>query len=420
MKYGVLVVTPVSQEKDRAFANLGDMVQTEAILYIYEQMGINADDIVKIDLKEVNDYAGEYLILPININLSLNWIIDIFPMSSHIIPVFLGLSYFSAQKFPDKVRAYFKMYEPIGCRDEFTMRTMHQNNIQAYLYGCVTALLPKREDKEGRNKIFFVDVPQSFFDFMDDRMSKLEGDVNIISHISNDKEVCDIKYIEKITRQLLDDYKDNAKLVVTSRLHCMSPCMAMGIPVIPVTDNISPRMGWIDKFLDIYSTERYKEVDWRGQLIEYEDVKEKMLNIAMDKIRATREKYEQIVDLSYFYEVRKRGIYGNLYVNRLECLPQDRKEKFEYILWGAGQIGMNVYNVISERYPNSKLRAVGDSYCTGEFYGVEIQKPDVLTKDTKEYILITTTSGEACAKEKLREIGKKENRDYMSMATTAG
>ena len=114
MRYGVLVVTPFSSEKDCWNVNLGDMVQEEAILYIYERMGIKREDVVRIEIKDINNYDGEYVILPININLSFNWIINIFPLPKRIIPVFLGLSYFSAEKFPDVLREYFRMYEPIG------------------------------------------------------------------------------------------------------------------------------------------------------------------------------------------------------------------------------------------------------------------------------------------------------------------
>lgn len=72
MKYGVLVVTSLTAQPDRNMANIGDAIQTEAILYLYEQMGIQRKDVLKIDINQVNQYEGEYMILPININLSLN------------------------------------------------------------------------------------------------------------------------------------------------------------------------------------------------------------------------------------------------------------------------------------------------------------------------------------------------------------
>lgn len=419
MKYGVLVVTPISVEKDRAFINIGDMIQAEAILYVYERMGIKRQDVVRLELKDIKNYQGEYLILPININLSLNWIIDVFPLPSHIIPVFLGLSYFSAQEFPAPLADYFRTYQPIGCRDEFTLDIMRKSGIQAFLFGCITAVLPQKEEGEG-DKIFFVDVPQSFMEYSRKHVKEIYKDAEIITHICNKEDVNSVSYIEKITLNLLERYKKEAKLVVTSRLHCMAPCMAMGIPVIPVSDNISPRMGWIDRFLDIYSPETYANMFVSGQKVAYEDIKEKMIQIAVKSIQNATEKYESIADLSFFYESRKKSQYGNYYAKVLESLPFARKERLEYIIWGAGQIGMNAYQVISSVYPDSKLIAVVDSYCTGYFFGVPIKKPNILSEDTKEYIFITTTSGEQCAREKMEQIGKKEVQDYLSMATTAG
>ena len=291
MKYGVIVVTPVSSNEDRNFINMGDMIQAEAIIYIYEKMGIKRSDIVAIELKDINHYNGEYLILPININLSFNWIIDIFPLPPHIIPVFFGLSYFSADRFSQELIDYFRLYAPIGCRDEFTLNIMRKHAIPAYLYGCVTAVLPACNKIKQGDKIFFVDVPESFEKFSREKCGELSGEIIRTSHIRSEADVLDKNYIEKITRELLNRYQNEAKLVVTSRLHCMAPCMAMGIPVVPVTDNISPRMGWIDRYLKIYTPETYSLISWQGQTVSYENIKKQMLDIAIRKITEVEEKF---------------------------------------------------------------------------------------------------------------------------------
>lgn len=420
MKYGVLVITPVSSQKDRSYINLGDWMQTEAVLYIYERMGIKREDVVRIELTEIHRYDGEYLLLPININLSFNWIIDIIPLPPRIIPVFLGLSYFSAQRLPQELADYFRFYAPIGCRDEFTMEIMRANHIPAYLYGCVTAAMPRVEHAGEGDKIFFVDVPESFEEYYRGHEGELSGEIVRVSHIRNGKEVRDKNYVEKTVNELWETYKTQAKLVVTSRLHCMSPCMSAGIPVIPVTDNLSPRMGWIDRYLRIFTPETYSMIQWEGQTVFYEDRKAQMLDIAIARIKETVQRFGEAADLSYFYEIRDRSPYGNYYRKVLERLPEERKGSFDYVLWGAGQIGMNVYQVIQEIYPDSRCIAVIDSYCTGEFFGVPILKPEALKEYTKEYVFITTWSGEACAKEMLAKMGKRETVDFLSMATTAG
>ena len=191
----------------------------------------------------------------------------------------------------------------------------------------------------------------------------------------------------------------------------------MGIPVIPVTDNISPRMGWIDRYLKIFTPENYSLIDWKGQIVSYEKTKEMMIELAINKIEEARKKYGLQADLSFFYECREKSQYGNFYWKVLEKLPEERKESLEYVLWGAGQIGMNVAQVIQEAYPASKLKAVIDSYCTGTFFGIPIQKPDFLKNHEKEYVFITTHSGEKCAREFLEKLGKKEKQDFLCMST---
>lgn len=420
MRYGVLVVTPITEEEDRSFINLGDMIQTEAILYMYQKMGISREEVIRIDIKDLAEYKGEYLILPININLSNNWLINIFPLPSHIIPVFLGLSFFSSEKLSAELRDYFRLYAPIGCRDEFTLELMRENQIPAYLFGCVTAFLPYMERRQKGNTVFLVDVPASFEEYGKIQLCKYDK-VERISHICNNEKFRNYKYIEKVTAELLKRYSNEAMLVITSRLHCMSPCMAMGIPVIPVTDNISPRMSWIDKFLRIFTPEDYEKIDWQGEKVFYEEEKKLMLDIAIQKVNECREKYEKIMDISYFYEIRPKSIYGNYYRNILKKLtPLERTKKLEYILWGSGQIGIHAYRIITQTFPESKLIAVIDSYCDGSFFGVTIERPDALNTYNHGYIFITTTSGEKYAKEYLLKLGKKEGRDFLSMATTSG
>ncbi|WP_141082403.1 polysaccharide pyruvyl transferase family protein [Campylobacter devanensis] len=42
----------------------------------------------------------------------------------------------------------------------------------------------------------------------------------------------DWKNLYRKTEDLLQTYKNKAKLIATSALHCAAPCTAMGIPVI--------------------------------------------------------------------------------------------------------------------------------------------------------------------------------------------
>lgn len=419
MKFGIIEFTPIKERIKEKYINIGDMIQSEAIYNIYKKMEIKDEQILEININDLSTYNGEYVILPININLSFNWVINVLPLPDKIIPVFLGLSYFSSEELPSQLCEYFKYYGPVGCRDEATLNLLRSNNIPAYLYGCITATYPLRPPIKQTKKILCVDVPKSFKKNIPNDIIK-NYSIEYLSHIFHGEDVLDISEVKRIYTNLMAKYQTEVDLVITSRLHCMSPCLAMGIPVIAVTENCSPRLGWIDKFIQIYTPETYDSIDWTPKPIYYEDIKEIMIEIAIDKIKSTYDKYEKICDLSQFYEQRKKSNYGNFYYTKLKQLPKHLGEDFKYIIWGTGQIGINAFNVISSKFPKSKMVAAVDSFCEGNFFGLEIQKPNVIKNYQDTYVFIATYSGESYAIDILRQLGKRNMYDFMSLATTTG
>jgi hypothetical protein len=303
--------------------------------------------------------------------------------------------------------------------DSSDHEAFRKNNIDAYLFGCITATLPKRIKKDSANKILCVDVPESIKKIISKQLPENRS-VEFLSHIFYGDGISDIKDIKAVYKKLMEKYETEAELVITARLHCMSPCLAMGIPVIAVSDNCSPRMGWIDRYIPIYTPETYSKINWNPQPVSFEDTKDLMIEIAIDKINCAFKKYEKVCNLSRFYETRKKSEYGNFYVAQLKQLPKNLGNCFKYIIWGTGQIGINAYNVITEIYPNSKMIAAVDSFCEGKFFEIDIQKPDILKKYEDVYIFIATYSGEKYVKDFLLELGKENIKDYLSFATTTG
>lgn len=417
MKYGALVVTPL-KKRESSFINIGDMIQTMAVLDLYKEMGVNNDDIVLIDFNNVNEYKGEYILLPININLSLNWIVDIFPLPYNIIPVFLGLSFFAAEKIPNDMIDYFRRYEPIGCRDEATMNMLRASGVLAYMFGCVTSVLPRRETKG--SKIFLVDVPDSFVEYAKEFIEANKEDVVYLSHITNEGNVYSPKGALMIAEERMDLYKKEARLVISSRLHCICPCVASGIPVIPVTDNISPRMGFLDKYIHYFTPKNYNKINWEGINIDIEPLKRMMRELAIHKINKAVKLYRDEADLSYIYETRDKSEYNNYYREKLLHVLNDKRLR-KYVIWGTGQVGIGVYNVVQSLYPEAECVSAVDSYCTGKFYGREIENPLVLEKKYEDsFVIVATYSGLEAAKDFLDNIGKKQDRDYICLGTSVG
>ena len=422
MKYGLLITSVLNERKEENYMNMGDMMQTIGIISLYKRMGISEDQIVEININDIMKYDGDYVVLPININLSFNWCVNIFPLPPKILPVFLGLSYFSVANFPAELRDYFRTWSPIGCRDESTLQLMRSQGIPAYLFGCISATLPRRKLSPEHGKVFLVDAPDGITPYIPD---ELRGSVKKISHIYHGDAFKNIKCVKDEGIRLLKEYEMEASLVVTSRLHAMAPCLAMGIPVIATVENCSPRMAWIDRLIHLYVQSEYGKINWYPEPVDYETTKELMLEIATEQINRVVKEYKNIVDISYFYESRQKSDYGNLHKEILQKKFTSADESFEYILWGAGQIGISVYQYILHAYPNAKLVGIVDSFCEGEFGGLKIAKPTCLPQliqnGRNRYIFITTTSGEQCALNELEKIGKNVlGKDYLSFATKNG
>jgi len=243
--------------------NLGDYVQTLATMQF-------CNDPIFVDREHLDSYCGEKVKMIMNswfISYPKNW-----PPSDDIEPLFVS-SHFTdislKQILNEKGKKYFKKYEPIGCRDTATCNTLQKNGINAYFSACLTLTLGKTYKRENiGNEILFIDVlynyrtiKEIFFDIFQDtrtfgsriKRGGITEVMKIINDLNNRKKylkkffsdellsrVTFVSQLAKLKRtdnhlQVTDEYLkrlSKAKLVVTSRIHCALPCLAIGTPVI--------------------------------------------------------------------------------------------------------------------------------------------------------------------------------------------
>lgn len=173
-----------------------------------------------------------------------------FPPKNIFNPVFYSFHIYRGRKnvkyfTKKKCISYFKKNEPIGCRDINTMKTLQKHNVDAFYSGCVTMTFPTRMNTPSSEKIFFVDADFAK-EILPDALSKIPYEtINQGIRASGDK----FEYAEK----LLNKYRDEATLIVTTRLHCALPCVAMGIPVVLFFDPSDERMKTVKSIgLKIY------------------------------------------------------------------------------------------------------------------------------------------------------------------------
>jgi hypothetical protein len=202
--------------------NLGDEIQTIAADRFIPRISRRFD---RDKLRLVQDHREYVLILNGWYSSSPD---TCFPIAENLIPAITGFHISVKSKdyllSPQSI-ACFKRHEPIGCRDRQTMQWLHAAGVEAYFSKCLTLTLPRRTSEPVAPQVIIVDIPPHV-----QRMIPKEYRKNAVYLTHR----CDNSPEEKLQRAqwLLDYYRDHAGLVITSRLHCALPCLAMGIPVV--------------------------------------------------------------------------------------------------------------------------------------------------------------------------------------------
>lgn len=307
---------------------------------------------------------------------------------------------------------YFKKNEPILCRDEFSKCIMQKYDIEAYISGCVTVAFNRRINSADRNKYYFVDVKPEFLECVPEEIKEQSviTSQNVVVENVSDKIM---EWGENCAVQRLEEYSSKAKMIITSKLHCMTPCVAMGIPTIAVGNNFAYRYSFVDAFIKSYNLDEFKKYNWEIPLpdknVEYVrklflDVGKSMLleDLDMAKVR----------ELDLFYSKRKRWNYLYGIKKKLSDIYNENRNK-KIIIWGASSGGYSVVSCIKCNWSDWEVCAVIDSYAEGEFAGLRILRPDYALKTFSDAIvIISTISGRKMAEDYMRKYDKNFEEDY--------
>lgn len=419
MKFGKILYNYGEAALHNPGYNLGDGIQTIAMENIYRFMGVPDDEVIGVEICDLNTYDGEYVLLPMY-SMAFGIGYAKLPLSPKIIPLFISTHIAKTELNQDEV-AYLRSYSPVGCRDEFSLNTMRRYGIPAYLSGCITATMPKRQREPAERKVFFVDTPDSLKDYIPKSiLEKAVFETHIVP-IENRVMTREDAYSNyKKSKARLERYMREATLMVSSKQHAIIPCMAGGIPVIAACENISQRFSWFDKYIPIYSESSFAEIDWSPKPIDYEDKKYKLLQFFAKRLQDAYDQYEPFYAVSEFYENRNRARYGSFYYDRLMRIRKLGKTDFEYLIWGCGLIGNTCQRIMEQAFPQAKLIAGVDNFVTGEWQGVKVIQPKDLNRYKDRVIILATYSGREECFAKMKELGLAENIDFFYCGTQNG
>lgn len=415
MKYARIDIETIGfvNKNDKTHINFGDHLQNIIIKDLYDKMGIDKSDIYVLDFNEISTYNGEYLVLPINQAISHN--MQNF-LSPRIIPVFLGISRDSTAITNEECQ-YFRRFEPIGCRDEAVFNFLNGKGVDCYLNGCITITMDARKRTPKNARPYVIEAPQYALDAMPQDIK------NSAIYLENTcygtyEDMVGTGTLEELVRARYQELKENASVVITSRMHVASPCIGMGIPVVLVRSTIDYRFSWIDKFVKVYGPDDVENIDWSGTVLsDVELIKQKVLDYSMRRISTTFQRKKAQMEISEFYELRSKAKYDvpQFSAGALEYVEKrwSRDESWKYAIWGENDASERLYNFLSSNYPKAKFVAFYDSYKQIEYHGIKAEHPSVISANDDIFVFVTGYTATDAAKELFDKIGKSDDTYFL-------
>lgn len=273
--------------KEIRSANLGDYIQTIATHEILKQH--KSYNFTYWNRDDLNNYPNN------SIAIMQGWFSHTiaFIPNRNITPIYIGTHFNKyIQNFISCYPFLLKNHE-IGCRDLYTLNFLKSNGFNAYFSRCLTLTLPKREENSNQNKVFLVNVDLEIKKLLPKKVQQegiMVNQKNIIGNYDDFKHNWKLYYDN--AKEFLDKYKNEAKLIITTALHCASPCIAMGIPVILISDDPNEqlsRFSALEGIIKIYTIEDLKndKIDFNPESIDIEQLKQYMLeNVELTIIKA--------------------------------------------------------------------------------------------------------------------------------------
>jgi hypothetical protein len=214
LKFGLLTY--------RDSQNLGDEIQSIAAQQFLPRVDVT------IDREELSSFpAGD----PASVILN-GWFMhhpEAWPPSPGIRPLLTSMHITleaSADLMSGEKAEYFRRWGPVGGRDWHTVELFESHGIPAFWSGCLTLTLEAERPAPAREDVVYaVELGDGAFQHL---ATRCRSPLARVSHLFPPASAA-VRFDR--ARDLLARYA-RAKAVVTNRLHCALPCLALGTPVL--------------------------------------------------------------------------------------------------------------------------------------------------------------------------------------------
>lgn len=167
-----------------------------------------------------------------------------FPPSPFLNPIItsIHLSNHTTTDTPEYMHGIFNEYlrnhSPIGSRDSTTAKYLKNAGVCTEFSGCLTLTIKPFTDIKKVDVVYAVDVSERVVDKL---RSVLDLEVEVITHDLDETKNSKLTYEQRMlnVENLLKKFQ-SASLVVTSRLHCCLPTLALGGNPLLIYDETNP------------------------------------------------------------------------------------------------------------------------------------------------------------------------------------
>ncbi|RZI85837.1 MAG: polysaccharide pyruvyl transferase family protein [Rubrivivax sp.] len=231
LKHGLVV------HRHKKEVNIGDYIQAIAV-----KQALGIDEYELIDREDLAAYSGP----PMRV-VGQGWYchgpgawppapqIDYLPFGIHINPQ-------SHEHFlkPASMEA-LKRLAPIGCRDMLTYEFLCKHGVDAYFSGCLTTTIRPSKIERRPTKIYLLDASHASIGLLpkEYRSLPVESLSHLLPHPAG--RVYTHEEMFALAQERLDLYYRDAAVVITTRIHALMPCVAMGVPALWVERRLLDR-----------------------------------------------------------------------------------------------------------------------------------------------------------------------------------
>jgi hypothetical protein len=210
------------------------------------------------------------------------------PPSAAVRPVFFAFHLAAeAQGWlcSDASLEYLRRWQPIGCRDRGTQALLSARGVETYYSRCLSLTLPRRERVPENGQVFLVGLTPAARQAVPKALRR--GAV-CVDQARVRLPITDGELKRALASDLLEQYRQRARLVITSKIHCAMPCIAMGIPVVFLYDasrRDDYRVQLIDELVGIHYVHQHgvlarlrnywlgRQIDWAPAAVDIEPLK---------------------------------------------------------------------------------------------------------------------------------------------------